>query len=206
MNFLPKQYENTNKIQINHNYLKKQFKDNKKIFNDIKKVVEDGDFTLGKTVDEFEEKFSEVQGVKYSIGVGSGTDAIFLSLIAAGIEKDDEVITTPFTFYATVGAIVTAGAKPVFVDAGEDYNIDVTKIEEAITKRTKAILPVHWSGKICNMKEIKRIAKKYNLMIIEDACHAIKATYNGSPAGGFGIAGAFSMHPLKNLNIWVMVV
>ena len=87
MNFLPKQYENTNKIQINHNYLKKQFKDNKKIFNDIKKVVEDGDFTLGKTVDEFEEKFSEVQGVKYSIGVGSGTDAIFLSLIAAGIEK-----------------------------------------------------------------------------------------------------------------------
>ena len=128
MNFLPKQYENTNKIQINHNYLKKQFKDNKKIFNDIKKVVEDGDFTLGKTVDEFEEKFSEVQGVKYSIGVGS--------------------------------------------------------------------------GKICNMKEIKRIAKKYNLMIIEDACHAIKATYNGSPAGGFGVAGAFSMHPLKNLNIW----
>ena len=202
MNFLPKQYENTNKIQINHNYLKKQFKDNKKIFNDIKKVVEDGDFTLGKTVDEFEEKFSEVQGVKYSIGVGSGTDAIFLSLIAAGIEKDDEVITTPFTFYATVGAIVTAGAKPVFVDAGEDYNIDVTKIEEAITKRTKVILPVHWSGKICNMKEIKRIAKKYNLMIIEDACHAIKASYNGSPAGGFGIAGAFSMHPLKNLNIW----
>ena len=125
-----------------------------------------------------------------------------MSLIAGGIEKGDEVITTAYTFYATIGAIVTAGAKPVFVDIGEDYNIDPKQIEKAITKKTKAIVPVHWSGLICEMQEIKKIADKHNLLIVEDACHAINAERDNFKAGYFGDTACFSMHPLKNLNVW----
>ena len=125
-----------------------------------------------------------------------------LSLKALGIKEGDEVITTPYTFYATIGAIVTAGAKPVFVDVDEDYNIDTNKIEVKINKRTKAILPVHWSGRICNMRKIKSISLKYKIPIVEDACHAILAKYYKKFAGKFGDFGCFSLHPLKNLNVW----
>ena len=201
-NYLPNQYLNTNKLKINHNYLQNQFNDSEGIFDDIRKLVERGDYTLGQSVNDFEEKFKLITNTKYALGVGSGTDAIFLSLIAGGIEKGDEVITTAYTFYATVGAIVTAGAKPVFVDIGEDYNIDPKKIEKVITKKTKAIVPVHWSGLICEMQEIKKIADKYNLLIIEDACHAINAERDNYKAGFFGDTACFSMHPLKNLNVW----
>ena len=145
-NFLPAQYDKTNSLPINHNYLKKQFNNNDKIFDDIKKLVEKGDYTLGEQVNELEEKFTKICGTKYALGVGSGTDAIFLSLIASGLQKGDEVITTPYTFYATLGAIITAGGTPVFVDIGQDYNIDPDLIEKAITKRTKAIVPsLVWS-------------------------------------------------------------
>ena len=113
-----------------------------------------------------------------------------------------KVITTPYTFYATIGAIVTAGAKPVFVDVKDDYNIDVEKIENKISKKTKAILPVHWSGRICEMNKLKQISKKYKLPIIEDACHAILGKYKNKFAGTFGEYGCFSLHPLKNLNVW----
>ena len=106
------------------------------------------------------------------MGVGSGTDALFLSLKALGIGEGDEVITTPYTFYATIGAIVT-GARPVFVDIGPDYNLDPDQIEGAITDQTKAILPVHWAGLPCDMERIEVIARKYNLRVVEDACHAI---------------------------------
>lgn len=201
-NFLPDQYDATNSKKINHNYLTEQFADYEEILTKIGQVVKRGDFTLGRAVNEFEERYAALVGAKHAIGVGSGTDALFLSLKAIGVQDGDEVVTTPFTFYATIGAIVTAGATPVFVDAGEDYNIDANLIEAAITKKTKAIVPVHWSGKPCDMDPIQDIAKRHNIHIVEDACHAISASYKGRPAGTYGIAGCFSMHPLKNLNVW----
>ncbi len=201
-NFLPKQYSIDKSFKIKHNYLSEQFKDYNVIFDEIKKVIKFNDFTLGKNVDKFENKIKKLLKAKYVISVGSGTDAIMLSLKCIGVKEGDEIITTPYTFYATIGAIVTLGAKPIFVDVGEDYNIDPNKIERKITKKTKAILPVHWSGKICEMQKIKKIAKKYKINVIEDACHSILATFKDKIAGNFGDFGCFSMHPLKNLNVW----
>jgi aminotransferase EvaB len=201
-NFLPEQYRQTGKLEINHNYLQDQFADHEVIWAKIREVVIRGDFTLGSEVDRVEEDFARLNGIKHAIGVGSGTDALFLSLKALGIDKGDEVITTPYTFYATIGAIVTAGAKPVFVDVRGDYNIDPNEIESKITDKTKAIMPVHWSGKPCDMDAIEAIASKHGLAIVGDACHAIKATYKGRPAGALGTIACFSFHPLKNLNVW----
>lgn len=201
-NFLPQQYQNTNKLDINHNYLKKQFADHDFIWEKIREVVVRGDFTLGEEVDKLEAEFAKLSGAKHAVGVGSGTDALFLSLKALNIEKGDEVITTPFTFYATIGAIVTAGAKPVFCDVGDDYNIDASLIESKITSKTKAILPVHWSGNPCDMNQIEAIGKKYSLPIVADACHAINASYKGRKVGSLGEIACFSFHPLKNLNVW----
>ncbi|SVD70167.1 uncharacterized protein METZ01_LOCUS423021, partial [marine metagenome] len=132
-NYLPEQYEVTNELPINHNYLKQQFKNSEKIFKEIKELVMKGDFTLGNAVNELEEEFKKITSSKFAIGVGSGTDAIFLSLKALGVGEGDEVITTPYTFFATIGAIVTAGARPKFVDIGLDYNIDPSKIENSIS-------------------------------------------------------------------------
>ncbi|MAT36813.1 MAG: pyridoxal-5'-phosphate-dependent protein [Acidimicrobiaceae bacterium] len=201
-NFLPKQYKNTKNLDINHNYLSKQFSNYKSILSKIEKIILENDFTLGKKVNEFEYKVKKMLKTKYVVSVGSGTDALMLSLKILGIKEGDEVITTPYTFYATIGAIVSAGAKPVFVDVKDDYNIDENKIEKKINNKTKAILPVHWSGKICEMEKLKKISKKYSIPIIEDACHAILAKYKGTFAGTFGDFGCFSMHPLKNLNVW----
>lgn len=203
-NFLPYQYDRTRPLPINHNYLGEQFYDYEIILEKIATIVRNGDFTLGRAVDEFEEHFASMVNSKYAVGVGSGTDALFLSLKALGIGDNpgDEVITTPFTFYATIGAIVTAGARPVFVDIMDDYNLDPSKIEAAITPNTKAIMPVHWSGKPCEMNAINEIANKYGLKVVEDACHAITATYHGHNAGTMGDTGCFSLHPLKNLNVW----
>ena len=202
LNYLPSQYSKTKKLKINHNYLPEQFSDYKKILKDVEKVIKGCDFTLGKKVDEFEQKIKKMINAKYVVSVGSGTDALMLSLKALGIKEGDEVITTPYTFYATIGAIVTAGAKPVFVDVKDDYNIDETKIEKKINSKTKAILPVHWSGRVCEMNFIQKLSKKYSIPIIEDACHAILGKYKGEFAGKLGDFGCFSMHPLKNLNIW----
>lgn len=201
-NFLPDQYRQTNQISINHNYLSQQFADHDVILKKIREVVIRGDFTLGEEVDLLEQEYAALNGVKHAIGVGSGTDALFLSLKSLGIDKGDEVITTPFTFYATIGAIVTAGATPVFVDAGADYNIDAEQIEAKITSRTKAIMPVHWSGKPCDMDVIEAIAARHSLAVVSDACHAIKASYKGRPSGALGTVACFSFHPLKNLNVW----
>lgn len=201
-NFLPEQYTQTGALPINHNYLFEQFSDLDDIWSKVREVVLRGDFTLGSDVDKLEEEFAAISGTKHAIGVGSGTDAIFLSLKALGVDKGDEVITTPFTFYATIGAIVTAGAIPVFVDVRDDYNIDPTQIEKYITSKTKAILPVHWSGKPCDMNAIEEIGKKYNIPVVCDACHAIKAVYKGRNSGELGTVSCFSFHPLKNLNVW----
>lgn len=201
-NFYPDQYKKDSKLDINHNYLLEQFADHDEILNKIKQVVIRGDFTLGSIVDEVEEEYAKLCGTKHAIGVGSGTDALFLSLKSIGVDKGDEVITTPFTFFATVGAIVTSGATPVFVDCDDDLNINADLIESAITSRTKAIMPVHWSGRPCEMDSINAIAEKHGIYVIEDACHAIQATYKNRPAGSLGDFGCFSFHPLKNLNVW----
>ena len=137
-NFYPSQYIKDNKLSIKHNYLSSQFSNYKKILKDIEVVIKNTDFTLGKKVDEFEKKIASLLKVKYVVSLGSGTDALMLSLKALGIKENDEVITTPYTFYATVGAIVSTGAIPIFVDVQDDYNIDPEKIEDAITSKTKA--------------------------------------------------------------------
>ncbi|WP_440675423.1 DegT/DnrJ/EryC1/StrS family aminotransferase [Candidatus Pelagibacter sp. HIMB1593] len=201
-NFLPKQYKQDKKLNINHNYLSEQFSDHKKIFKKIEKVVRNNDFTLGKNVNDFEKRIKKLLKANYVVAVGSGTDALMLSLKCLGVKEGDEVITSPYTFYATIGAIVTAGAKPIFVDINDDYNLDPLEIEKKITKKTKAILPVHWSGRICEMDEIIKISNRYKIPIVEDSCHAILAKYKNKMAGNFGDFGCFSLHPLKNLNVW----
>ena len=201
-NYLPKQYKANSKLKINHSYLIEQFHDYKKIFNKIEKVVKFGDYTLGSEVDVFEKNLAKRTGAKYAIGVGNGTDALFLALKALNIGNGDEVITTPYTFIATTASIVTSGAKPVFVDIKNDYNIDENKIEKAITKKTKAIMIVHWSGRPCELKKIRTICKKFKLKLIQDSCHAIDAKYRGKSIVKYGDICTYSMHPLKNLNIW----
>lgn len=189
-------------MKVEFSYLKRQFGEIDEIIQDIRNVVSRGDYTLGREVKEFEEKFAAFCGTLYAVGVNSGTDALFLSMKAMGIGPGDEVITVPYTFFATVGAIVATGAKPVFVDINDEYLMDVDKIEAAITKRTKVILPVQWAGNICDMGMIMNIASYHKLDIIEDACQSVGALLNGKMAGSFGNTGAFSMHPLKNLNVW----
>jgi len=201
-NFLPKQYKKTTKLKINHSYLVEQFADYSKIFKEIEKIIKKGDYTLGQKVDEFEKKFAKRTGAKFVIAVGNGTDALYLSLKCLNIDRGDEVITIPYTFVSTVGSIVTAGAKPVFVDIKEDYNIDEKKIESVITKKTKAIIPVIWAGRPCELDKIKIIAKKYNLKIIQDASQGIDSRFRNKQLIHFGDICTYSMHPLKNLNIW----
>ena len=201
-NFLPKEYKKNRKLKINHSYLVEQFEDYTKIFKEVEKVVKKGDYTLGKEVDVCEKNFAKRTGAKYAISVGSGTDALLLTLKALNIGFGDEVITVPYTFIATVGSIVTAGAKPVFVDIKEDYNMDENKIATAITKKTKAIMPVHWAGRPCELDKIYSIAKKYKLHVVQDSAHVIGARFKKKHLINFGDACTYSMHPLKNLNVW----
>jgi dTDP-4-amino-4,6-dideoxygalactose transaminase len=189
-------------MKVGYSYLKDQFKNHEIILKKISEVVEAGDFTLGKEVQKFEENFSSFLGAKFGIGVNSGTDSLFLSLKSIGVGPGDEVITTPNTFIATLGAIMATGARPVFVDVTDEYVMDPGKIAEAINSNTKAILPVHYAGVPADMPEMMLIAEKYGLFIIEDACQAIGASLNGKKVGTYGTTGGFSLHPLKNLNVW----
>ena len=201
-NFLPLEYKKSEKLKINHSYLVEQFADYSKIFKEVEKVVKKGDYTLGKEVDLCEKNFAKRTGAKHAISVGNGTDALLLSLKALEIGTGDEVITVPYTFVATVGSIVTAGATPVFVDVKKDYNIDEKKIVAAITKKTKAIMPVHWAGRPCEMDKILSIAKKYKLHIVQDSAHVIGARFKNKHLVNYGDTCTYSMHPLKNLNVW----
>ncbi len=189
-------------MKVSYSYLSEQFTDPDPILNDIKSLIRSGEFTLGKHLEEFEQNFATLCHTKFAIGVASGTDALRLSLIAFGIGVGDEVITTPSTFFATIGAIVTVGARPVYVDVKEDYTLDPDLIEKTITPKTKAILPVHWHGCPAEMEKISQLARKHNLTVIEDACMAIGAEINGKRTGSFGDAGCFSLHPLKPINVW----
>jgi dTDP-4-amino-4,6-dideoxygalactose transaminase len=149
---------------------------------------------------QFEGEIASYCGSKYAIGVSSGSDALLVSLMALEIKPGDEVITTPFTFFATAGSIARLGAKPVFVDVDRDsYNIDASLIEEKMTEKTRAIIPVHLFGQAAQMKPIMEIAKRYNTSIIEDAAQAIGASQDGTKCGNFGDCGCFSFYPSKNL-------
>lgn len=163
-------------------------------------ILSSANYIMGKTVLDFEKEFANYIGVKHAISVGNGTDALVLALKSIGIGEGDEVITTPFTFFATAEAISAVGGTPVFVDVNkETFNIDTTKIEEKITSKTKAIMPVHIFGQSADMDEINEIAKKHNLMVIEDACQAIGGKYKGRKIGTLGDVACFSFFPTKNL-------
>ena len=166
----------------------------------VKNVLDKTNFILGDEVKKFEQEFASYCGVKYAVGVANGTDALKIALLACGIKKGDEVITTPFTFIATTEAIVQAGGIPVFADiVQESYTIDPDDIEKKITKKTKAILPVHMYGHPAEMKKILDIAKKYNLKVIEDCAQSFSAEYSGKKCGSIGDVGCFSFFPAKNL-------
>ena len=188
-------------MKVNYNYLPNEFKHTDKIFSEWKKLIRSTEFTLGPFVNEFEKTFAKYIGVKYCISTNNGTDALILCLKSLNIGKGDEVITVCNSFYATVGAIVACGATPVLVDCDERYQINIKKIEKKISKKTKAILPVHWGGASPDMSQIMALSKKYKIKIIEDACMGIGAKINGKSPGSFGIVSAFSMHPLKSLNV-----
>lgn len=166
-------------------------------------VIESGQFILGPNVKALEEEIAAYCGTQHAIGVASGTDALHLSLLALGIGRGDEVITTPFTFIGTAETISQTGATPVFVDIDPlTYNIDPLQIEKRISSKTKAIIPVHLYGQPANMKEIKTLAKNHGLLIIEDCAQAIGAEYKGKKVGSFGETGCFSFFPSKNLGAY----
>ena len=163
-------------------------------------VLKSGILSLGPKVKEFEKKFSELIGTKYAIAVNSGASGLHLALKSLGIKKDDEVITTPFSFVASANCALFEGAKPVFVDVEEDtFNINSALIEEKISNKTKFILPVHIFGQSCDMDPIIKITKSNNLKIVEDACESILAAYKGKNAGTFGDAGVFAFYPNKQM-------
>jgi dTDP-4-amino-4,6-dideoxygalactose transaminase len=177
----------------------------KEILNVWDKQITNCDFILGKEVELFEKEFASFCGTKYAVGVNSGTDALFLSLKAIGIKEGDSVIVPVNTFIATAFAVVYTGAKPVFVDCSEeDFNLDLSQVEDVLKKyknklNIKAIMPVHLYGQCCNMDEVVNLAKKYDLLIVEDACQAHGAKFKNKPAGSFGECAAFSFYPSKNL-------
>ena len=166
----------------------------------VTSVLKSGMLAQGPKVQEFEEKFALYIGTKYAIATSSGTTALHIALLAAGIGLNDEVITSPFTFIASANSILYTGAKPVFVDIDEKtYNLDPEKIEKAITKKTRAIMPVHLYGAPCNMTKIMALARKHKLVVIEDACQAHGAKWLRRKVGSFGDAGTFSFYPTKNI-------
>ena len=181
--------------------LKRQYRSLKSEIDEaIEGILGSQNFVLGEDVRKLEEEMAGYCMAKYGIGVASGTDALFLSLKALGIKEGDEVITTPFTFIATAEAISYVGARPVFVDVDRNtYNIDPSLIEEKITDRTKAILPVHLYGQCADMDPILEIAKRHDLKVVEDCAQAIGAFYKGKKAGSMGDAGCISFFPSKNL-------
>lgn len=166
----------------------------------INRVIQSGNYILGPQVKRFEAEIAEQLGVKHAIGVANGTDALVIALDALGIGSGDEVITTPYTFFATAESICRVGAKPVFVDVLADtYNMDPSLVEAAITDKTKAIMPVHIFGNPVDVKPLRKLADQHNLFIIEDACQAIGATYKGEMIGAIGDIACFSFFPTKNL-------
>ncbi len=169
------------------------------LLNIIDKTLKNGQIFFGNNLSTFEKNFKRIYKCKYGVAVGSGTDALLISLMSLGLKKGDEVITAANTAIPTISAIVNAGATPKLVDINNDYLIDTTKIENAITKKTKALIPVHLYGKACDMKSISKIAKKFRISIIEDCAQAQGAKFDGKYVGTFGDFGCFSFYPTKIL-------
>jgi dTDP-4-amino-4,6-dideoxygalactose transaminase len=181
--------------------LPKQYKHLEK---EIRELLDDvlftrADFIMRSDLREFESNIADFVGVDYAVGLNSGTDALHLSLLAAGIGPGDEVITVAHTFVATVAAIVHCGATPILIDVREDFNMDVEQLEQSISTRTKAVIPVHLNGRLCDMEKVMDIANKHNLLVIEDSAQALGATFDGKKAGSFGLTGCFSLYPMKIL-------
>lgn len=173
--------------------------DSKEI-NAVIKVLKSGNLAQGKIVEEFENSFAKFIGVKHAVAVANGTLALHLAVLSLGLKEGDEVITSPFSFIASSNCLAYVGAKPVFVDINpDDFGLDVSQIESKITKKTKAILPVHLYGLPNNMSDILKIAKKHKLFVIEDACQAHGAMYKNKKAGTIGDVGCFSFYPTKNM-------
>ncbi len=189
-------------MKVRYSYLRQQFSNCNDLWSELKNFVSTGDFTLGRPLKNFEKNFAKLIGTKYAVGVNSGTDAIKLSLKALGVGSGDEVITAANTFVATIGAIIELGAKPVFVDCDDTFCMNVDKIKAKISKKTKAIVPVHFTGYMTDMIKLKKISKNYKIPIVEDACQSILGSINKKKAGTWGEFGAFSLHPLKNINVW----
>ena len=162
-------------------------------------VMTKGDLIDRGHLKSFEENLAKFVGTKYAVGLNSGYDALYISLRTAGIGHDDEVIVPSHTFVATCSAVVNAGATPVLVDVGRDFNIDVYKIEGAVTSKTKAIIPVHLNGYMADMVRVMEIAEKYNLVVVEDACQSLGASMNGKKGGSWGLTGCWSFYPFKIL-------
>ena len=188
-------------MKVPYNYLPMQFSQCEDIIEEWKELINSTEFTLGPYVSEFEKEFAEFIKCKHVIGTNTGTDALILALKAVGIKPGDEVISVPITFYATIGAIIAVGARPVFVDIDSRYQMDETLIAKAITPKTKAILPVHWGGASPNMSAIIALAQKYGLKVVEDACMAPGGSVHKKHSGTLGNISAWSMHPLKPLNV-----
>ena len=176
-----------------HNPIKEE------ILNNFGKIIDNGSFVLGKDVEDFEKNFAQYSGSKFCVGVNSGFHALQIALQALGVGPGDEVLVPCNTYIATALAVDLVGATPVFVDVQSDRNMDPKKIEAVITKKSKAILPVHLTGRVCDMDPILKISGEANLAVIEDAAQAVGAKYKGKIAGTFGDVAAFSAHPLKNL-------
>lgn len=166
----------------------------------LERVFAKGNFILGEEVELFESEFARFCGTRFAVGVGNGTDAIALALKALGVGPGDEVVTAPNSFIASAGAVRQIGARPVFADVGDDLNLDPAAVAAAITPRTRAILPVHLTGRCCDAEALLEIARRHKLPLVEDAAQAVGASRKGKRAGSFGQAGCFSFHPLKNLN------
>lgn len=169
------------------------------ILAEISDTIEQGQYILGPKVKKLESRITELTGAKHAVAVANGTDALVLTLDAYGIGPGDEVITTPYTFFATAEAVSRVGATPVFVDLDRSWNLDPERIEAAVTARTKAILPVHLFGQPAALDDIRSIADRRGLLVVEDACQAFGASYRGKPIGTIGQAGCFSFFPSKNL-------
>ena len=172
----------------------------KKDIAEVSKILGSDRITQGPKVEEFEKALAKYCNAKYALAVSSGTAALHLAYLAAGLKSGDEVITTPNTFVATTNMLIAVGAKPVFCDIRLDtYNIDENQIEKLITPQTKAIVPVHFAGQPCEMDKILKIAKKHKLLVIDDACHALGAKYKNKKIGSIGNMSVFSFHPVKSI-------
>lgn len=181
---------------------KQLFQEEKEEFKkELSRIIDEGHFILGPDVEKFEQTLAEYVGTKYAVGVNSGTDALFLSLKAAGIGVGDEVITVSHTFIATIQTIAQTGATPILVDIDDTGLMDMEQAYRAITSKTRAIIPVHLEGKVCDMGELQDIVRGTNIVIIEDAAQALGATYEGKKVGSLGLTGCFSFYPAKIMGV-----